>query len=110
MGMNELSEAVNNDNEYFEKAVKRVASMTNRTITEREIIIELEKEIDRYRGNIKYFEECNKQLRKALIDRESNTTTLEAVQENTTAEIIKSLAENGYNTITINCYKDIERG
>ena len=108
MGMNELSETINNDNEYFEKAVKRVASMTNRTITEREIIIELEKEIDHYRETIKYFEECNKHLRKALINRESETTTLKAVQENTTAEIIKALSENGYNTITINCYKDIE--
>lgn len=105
MGMNELSETINNDNEYFDKAVKRVASMTHRTITERETIIELEKEIDRYRGKIKYFEECNKHLRKALIDRESKPTTFEAVQENTTAEIIKALADNGYNTITINCYK-----
>lgn len=33
---------------------------------------------------------------------------LEAVQENTATEIIKALADNGYNTITINCYKDIE--
>ena len=106
MGMNEISEAVNNDNECFEKAVKRVASMTNRTITEREIIIELEKEIDRYREKIKYFEECNKHLRKVLIDRESETTTLEAVQDRTMSEIIKALADNGYNTITINCYKD----
>lgn len=29
-------------------------------------------------------------------------------KENTTGDIIKTLANNGYNTITINCYKDIE--
>ena len=33
---------------------------------------------------------------------------LDAVQENAVSEIIKVLADNGYNTITINCYKDIE--
>lgn len=34
--------------------------------------------------------------------------TLEAVKENTAGDIIKALADNGYNTITINCYKNIE--
>lgn len=33
---------------------------------------------------------------------------LEATQGNTVNEIIKALANNGYNTITINCYRDTE--
>ena len=36
------------------------------------------------------------------------TTQLEAVQENAVNEIIKKLVDNGYNTITINCYRDAE--
>lgn len=35
-------------------------------------------------------------------------TQLEAMRENTVNEIIKALANNGYNTITINCYRDAE--
>jgi hypothetical protein len=40
--------------------------------------------------------------------RPNEYTQLEAVQQSTTAEIIKALSDNGYNTITINCYKDTE--
>lgn len=89
--------------EYFNKAVKRVASMSKQSVTESDIIIELEKEIERYRDKIMRMEAC--------IDganAREMPAQLEAVQENTATEIIKALADNGYNTITINCYKDTE--
>lgn len=117
MSMNEMSEAVNNDNEYFEKAVKRVVTMTRRALSEHDIIIELEKEIDCYREKIKRLEDTIEDT----IDKVRAVpnaarmaaglepiTQLEGVQENMAAEIIKALADNGYNTITINCYKDNE--
>lgn len=89
--------------EYFDKAVKRIASMTKKSVSESDIIIELEKEIERYRDKIMRME--------AYIDSANareTPTRLEAVRENTAAEIIKALSDNGYNTITINCYKDTE--
>lgn len=95
------------DREYFERAVKRVARMTDRTLTESEIIIALEKEINRYRDKIGHLENHIEVL-KTRSNTIYGTTQLEAVQENTAAKIIKALADNGYNTITINCYKDIE--
>lgn len=91
--------------DIFAKAVRRAKVNGVEEYDRHGVIAFLEKEIDRYREKIKYFEECNKHLRKALIDRENETTTLEAVQDNTAGEIIKALAENGYDTITINCYK-----
>ena len=55
------------------------------------------------------YAELNKTLDglKAEINRESEPTTLEAVQENTAGEIIKALADSGYN-ISINLFKDNE--
>lgn len=86
------------DSEIFCKAIGRAKVCGIPVNDTFKIIVFLEKELDSYRENVK-------QLRKALIDRESEPTTLEAVQDNTAGEIIKALAENGYNTITINCYK-----
>ena len=80
-----------------------------------EVIIFLGKEIDRYREKIEHFENivakqrgeiANLQGFRNVVNSHYGFTQLEAVQENTTAEIIKALADNGYNTITINCYKD----
>lgn len=70
-----------------------------------DVIVFLESEIDYYRDKIKYLE--NRLYSKDIKTNES-ITTLKAVQENTAGEIIKALADNGYNTITINCYKNIE--
>lgn len=84
------------------------------------IIIALEKEIMGYREKInnmeRVFDAQNRIV--AKLKRCSCTndpTTCEAVQQSAAAgeimagEIIKALADNGYDTITINCYKDIEK-
>lgn len=94
-----------------------------------DVVVALQNEIDIYREEIEREREINGDLREKINHMErvfaaqnrivsklkicsctNDPTTCEAVQENTTAEIIKALADNGYNTITINCYKDIERG
>lgn len=92
--------------DVYKKAVKRVYNATGRsTVPESEVIMFIERENDRYRDKIKYLENClyNKDIKTNEI-----ITTLDAVQENGAAEIIKALSDNGYNTITINCYKDNE--
>ena len=70
------------------------------------IIIALEKEIDDYRAKIQRMEAYidGKNARAARLAEQS--TTLEAVRESTTTEIIKALSDNGFKTITINCYKE----
>lgn len=91
------------DNEIFCKAVGRAKVCGIPVNDTFKIIVFLENELDSYRENVK-------QLRKALNDRDNETSTVDAVQQSTTTgEIINALADNGYNTITINCYKDIER-
>lgn len=137
------------DHEYFEQAVERVAHTTDLALTEREIVIALEKEIGQYRvkvnalgdqnaeqaqaienmkyriakleeGNDKKLAELariknrNEQLETALNNRDEQIEELEkeleALQRSMmSSELIKALADNGYNTITINCYKDIEK-
>ncbi len=47
----------------------------------------------------------NEQLETALNNRDEQIDELEAAQKSTTAEIIKALAENGYNNISVNFYK-----
>lgn len=87
------------DSEIFCKAVGRAKICGIPVNDTFKIIVFLEKELDSYRENIK-------QLRKALIDRESETTAPEAVQQNVTAsEVIKALADNGYTNISVNFYK-----
>lgn len=103
------------DEEIYEKAVKRAEVNSCDVTIPSNIIIFLEKEIDDYRRKLAYAESrihslCNEQMQAIQLEQKDlhETTTLEAVQENRTTEIIKALADNGYNTITINCYKDIE--
>ena len=62
------------------------------------IIIALDKKVDYFRDKIMNAEEIIRELR----------LRLEAVQDNTTTEIIKALSENGFDTITINAYKSKE--
>lgn len=83
------------DREYFEQATKRACRCGANTTFD--AVVFLEKEIEKYREKID-----------VLTAEAKRTAQLEAVQENTVNEIIKALANNGYNTITINCYRDTE--
>lgn len=74
------------------------------------IIIALEKECEQRGNRIK---ELYKELIRTQVELNGALKTvkpsiLEAAQDNTMNDVIKALADNGYNTITINCYKDIE--
>lgn len=132
MGMDEFSEATQGgavfentgDNAIFIKAIKRAVGMGVNTANLDEVVIFLEKEIDGYRDKIERLE-AYIDGKVALIASLEDTiekvravpnaarkavglepiTQLEAVQENIVTEIIKALGDNGYNTITINCYK-----
>lgn len=88
------------DNEIFCKAVEHVKACGIPVNDTFKIIVFLEKELDSYRENIM-------QLRKALIDRESEVNAAcEAVKQNVSVgEIIKALADNGYTNISVNFYK-----
>lgn len=85
------------------------------------IIIALEKEIEQYRGKLEYAESrinalCAQQMEIIKLEQKLNKereelhkpVTLEAVQENAVGEIIKALAVNGYDSISINAYKSKE--
>lgn len=71
-------------------------------------IAKLEEVNEKQRIKLADIKNRNEQLETALNNRDKQIEELEAMQESTAAEIIKALADNGYNTITINCYKDIE--
>lgn len=105
MGMNELSEAIHNDRNIFAKAVRRAKVSGVEEYDRYGVIVFLENEIDMYRDKIAKLLEEKEEMKTKF----NSVSQLEAVQENTTAGIIKALADNGYNTITINCYKDIEK-
>lgn len=100
------------DIELFNQAIARYKTATCKNgFNFDKVISFLENEIQQYRETIKnlesYIEDLNH--KNEILSYGVEKTQLEAVQENTTAgEIIKALSENGYNTITINCYKDIE--
>lgn len=108
MGMNELSESIHNDREIYAKAVRRAKVNGVGEFDRYGVIVFLETEIDMYRDKIAKLLDGKEKL-KTRLNAIYGTSQLEAVQENTAGEIIKALADNGYNTITINCYKDIER-
>lgn len=110
MGMNELSESMHNDREIFAKAVRRAKVNGVEEFDRYGVIIFLEKEIDMYRDKIaKMLDE--KEKLKTRLNAVYGTSQFNAGVENevsrdrTMSEIIKALADNGYNTITINCYK-----
>ena len=126
MGMNELSESIYNDRNIFAKAVRRAKVNGVEEFDRYGVIVFLEKEIDSYRERIEamhtalnekcekmsYYEERIECLHERLVNMQGDlnaacdkVVTLESVKENTAGEIIKALADNGYNTITIDCYK-----
>ena len=118
--------------ELFNQAIARYKTATGKNGFNDEVIVFLENEIEQYREKIKNLEsdindykyacyEKAVEIRKLcrmcddfkvqnerLKAQNETVTTLDAVQENGAAEIIKALSNNGYNTITINCYKDNE--
>jgi hypothetical protein len=96
------------DEEIYEKAARRAKANSVDMTMYSNIIIFLEKEIDDYRAKIQRMEAYIDGANERAVILAQQPTTLEAVQENTTTEIIKALSDNGYNTITINCYKEIE--
>lgn len=70
------------------------------------MIVFLENEIDMYRDKIaKLLDE--KTEMKTRLNAVYGISQLEAVKENTAGEIIKALADNGYN-ISINLFKNDE--
>ena len=95
------------DKEIYEKAARRAKANGVDATKYSDIIVFLENEIDMYRDKINTLLN-EKEIMETRINSICGVSQLEAVQENTTTEIIKALADNGYNTITINCYKDIE--
>lgn len=93
-----------NDREIFAKAVRRAKVSGVEEFDRYGVIVFLENEIDMYRDKIgKLLEE-----KEELTTRLNHMSQLDAVQENGAAEIIKALADSGFNTITINCYRDSE--
>lgn len=129
MGMNEMSEATHSgavfentgDNGIFIKCIDRARRSGINPTHYDEVIIFLGKEIDQYREKIEHFENIIEKQRgeivnlrgfrseeiKILSNSVYGTSQLEAVQENTAMEIIKSLSDNGYN-ISINLFKNDE--
>lgn len=92
--------------DIFAKAVRRAKVNGVSEFDRYGVIVFLENEIDMYRDKIaKLLDE--KEIMKTRLNAVDGISQLEAVQENT-AEIIKALSDNGYNTIIINCYKDTE--
>lgn len=101
------------DKDIFEKAVNRAVQCGIYREDLWGIIVFLEKEIDALREKIndmeRVFDAQNRIVANLKRCGTNDPTTCEAVKQNVSAsEIIKALAENDYNTITINCYKDIE--
>lgn len=86
---------IKQDREYFGQATKRAGRYGANTTYD--AVVFLEKEIEGYREKID-----------ELKAKAKRTAQLEAAQGNTVNDIIKALANNGYNTITINCYRDTE--
>lgn len=103
-----MAERSEMDNERLSKAYTRYAKDPTVDVNDPDnIIIALEDEVDAYRDKIRKLENVIERLHEQQFTKEE-ATTLEAVQDNMVNDIIKALADNGYNTITINCYKDIE--
>lgn len=97
--------------DIFAKAVRRAKVNGVEEYDRYGVIVFLENEIDMYRNKIaKLLDE--KQELKTRLHSIYGVSQLEAVQENTTeentaAEIIKALSDNGYN-ISINLFKNDE--
>ena len=106
------------DNVVFAKCIERAQRSGVNISNLDDVIVFLGREIDRYWDKLIHLESRIEELHgelhvanKALHEATMGTvqeTTLEAVKESTTSEIIKVLSEHGYNTITVNCYKDTD--
>lgn len=82
--------------EIISNVRKRYAKETHDTrtvILKDDLILFLANEVDKYRDKIKQLEE------------KAAETTLEAIKENTVAEIIKAFSDNGFNNISISIFK-----
>lgn len=94
------------ERDIFAKAVRRAKVNGVEEFDRYGVIVFLENEIDMYRDKIaKLLDE--KQELKTRLNAIYGVSQLEAVQENTAAEIIKALSDNGYN-ISINLFKNDE--
>lgn len=108
-----------NYNAVFAKCVKRAKNSGVNVLKPTDVIVFLGREIEDYRRKLDYAESriqapCEEQMRISQLEQElikerkvlDKTSTLEAIQENGITEIIKALSDNGFKTITINCYKE----
>lgn len=103
------------DSEILRKALDRYRSATHKPTEFRDdVIVFLEKEIDRYRDIIQHMEyNVEKQhaelthLRnfRNCVNSHYGFSPLEAVQENTASDIIGALSDNGYNSISLSINK-----
>ena len=93
--------------EIISNVRKRYAKEThdNRTvILKDDLILFLANEVDQYRDKINRLEiELNKKVKQ--LEEKAAETTLEAIKENTVAEIIKAFSDNGFNNISISIFK-----
>ena len=115
------------DSKIFQKAYKRATDAIGKRASHSEIIVFLEKEIDDYRRKLDYAESrikalCAQQMQNIQIEQKLNKeqkelhkpATLEPMPtfnlppKTAVDEIIKALADNGYNSITITAYRDQE--
>lgn len=108
-------------NKLHNKTIDRLLKLGIDVTSSVDVIAALTDEIDCYRTKINEMQNAldNKCDKIADLEHLVNrmygecikiqpTTQLEAVQQSTITEIINALSNNGYNTITINCYKDNE--
>lgn len=97
------------DNEIYEiykKAVERAKNNGIDMLCYTDLVVFLEKEIDNYREKIQRMQAYIDGMNERAARLAQQSETLEAIQENTTTEIIKALSDNGYKTISINVYKE----
>lgn len=114
--------------ELFNQAIARYKAATCKNgFNFDEVISFLENEIEQYRETIKnlesYIADLNRKneilsygvekgknhiniLRNRIKELTEPDTIIEKTRNDTIAEIIKALSENGYNTIVMNCHKD----
>lgn len=109
------------DQDLYERAMERMkqAGIPSSSLSSRiDNVIFLEKEIDDYRRKLDYAESrikalCAEQMRIIQLEQKLNKerkelhepATLEAVQESTVGEIIKTISDSGYS-ISINLFKE----
>ena len=93
------------DGEIYKKAINRARNSQVNVSSGFDVIVFLEKEIDMYRDKIAKLLDEKQEMMKTRLNT-SCVSQLEAVQKNMVGEIIKALSDNGFKTITINCYKE----